>query len=77
MNETNTTDAPRVTYTDHLPDLITEEDYHDPPERQRVRVRLTITPNGVEMLGDSMYAHRIEELFHGLGADEIERMLCG
>jgi hypothetical protein len=61
----------------HLPDLITEEDYLDFPERKKIRLRIETTEQGIEIIGDSMYAHLVEELLIQLGADEIERMLCG
>ena len=68
---------PLTRFVTHLPDLIREEDYLESSERQKFRVRIKITDEGVEILGDSMYAHLVEELLTQLGADEIERMLCG
>ncbi|MET0649055.1 MAG: radical SAM-modified peptide, FtsH ternary system-associated [Pyrinomonadaceae bacterium] len=68
--------GPRHRFVDHLPDLITVEDYRT-PEQKRVRVRITITDEGVEILGDSMYAALLEELLARTGAAEVERMLCG
>jgi len=68
---------PQTRFVAHLPDLITEDDYHQSPEQQKIRVRIELTDEGVEILGDSMYAHLIEDLLTQLGADEIERMLCG
>lgn len=60
----------------HLPDLITDEDYLQ-PEVKRVRLRITVTDEGIEILGDSMYAPLLEKLLAEVGAEEIERMLCG
>jgi hypothetical protein len=77
MTERTRIDRPHSRFVDHLPDLITEEDYRDPPDRKKVRIRITITTNGVEILGDSMYAPLLERLLGEAGADEIERMLCG
>ena len=68
---------PATRFVADLPDLITEEDYLDPPGRQKIRLRISITDTGVDVLGDSMFASRLEDLFAALGAEEIERMLCG
>jgi FtsH ternary system-associated peptide len=76
MTKTNEGSEVRVRFVSHLPDLITDADYQE-PERKRIRVRLAITPEGIEILGDSMYAPLIEELLAKTGAKEIERMLCG
>lgn len=76
MSEGQNGGRPRLRFVDHLPDLITEEDYQT-PERKRVRVRITVTDDGLEILGDSMYAALLEDLLARAGADEIERMLCG
>ena len=69
--------TPKPKFVNHLPDLITEADYQDDPAKQKVRVQVRTTPDGVEILGDSMYAHLIEALLSDLEPDEIERMLCG
>jgi len=66
----------KLRFVASLPDLITEADYME-PERKRIRLRLTITDEGIEILGDSMYAHLVEGLLASVGAEEIERMLCG
>jgi hypothetical protein len=63
-------------FVPHLPDLITDADYLE-PDRKRIRVRLAITPDGIEILADSMYAPLLEKLLADVGAKEIERMLCG
>lgn len=68
---------PKTKFVGHLPDLITEEDYHDAPDVKKVRLRIQITEQGIEILGDSMYAGELEELLRQMGAKEIERMLCG
>lgn len=66
----------RLRFVAHLPDLITDEDYLQ-PEVKRVRLRITVTDEGIEILGDSMYAPLLEKLLAQVGAEEIERMLCG
>ena len=68
---------PRTRFVEHLPDLITPEDYLDPPDRKKIRIRITITNQGIEILGDRMYAPLLEELLARTDATEIERMLCG
>ncbi len=69
--------SPKTRFVSHLPDLIQEEDYLECTEQKKIRLRIDMTDEGVEILGDSMYAHLVEELLAQLGADEIERMLCG
>lgn len=70
------TEGARLRFVAHLPDLITDEDYLE-PEVKRVRLRISVTNDGIEILGDSMYAHLLEKLLGEAGASEIERMLCG
>jgi len=77
MDHSDSNLPPKPRFVAYLPDLITQEDYLDSPKQQKLRVRIDITDEGVEILGDSMYAHLVEELLAQLGADEIERMLCG
>lgn len=60
-----------------LPDLILPEEYDDHPHGLLVRIRLTATPEGVEVLGDAFRPHLLEELLAQLGPDEIQQMLCG
>lgn len=67
----------KTRFVSHLPDLIKEEDYLECTEQKKIRLRIDLTDEGVDILGDSMYAHLVEELLAQLGADEIERMLCG
>jgi hypothetical protein len=76
MSEKKADAGPRLRFVGHLPDLITDADYLE-PERKRVRLRITVTDDGIEILADSMYAPLLEELLGRAGADEIERMLCG
>ncbi|HEX8141242.1 MAG TPA: radical SAM-modified peptide, FtsH ternary system-associated [Pyrinomonadaceae bacterium] len=69
-------ERPPLRFVAHLPDLITDEDYLQ-PEVKRVRLRIAVTEDGIEILGDSMYAPLLEKLLAQLGVEEIERMLCG
>jgi NifB/MoaA-like Fe-S oxidoreductase len=76
MSESEKGRPPRLRFVPHLPDLITDEDYLQ-AEVKRVRLRITVTDEGIEILGDSMYAPILEKLLAEVGAEEIERMLCG
>ncbi len=67
----------KTKFVEHLPDLITESDYQDPPNIQKVKVRIRATEDGVEVLGDSMYAPLLEQFLEELEPEELERMLCG
>ncbi|MEM7578391.1 MAG: radical SAM-modified peptide, FtsH ternary system-associated [Cyanobacteria bacterium P01_A01_bin.80] len=77
MDDSTPDKPPKTRFVSHLPDLITEEDYLSCSEQKKVRVRINVNQEGVDVLGDSMYAQLIEELMAQLGAEEIERMLCG
>lgn len=68
---------PKTKFVEHLPDLITEDDYRDPADQKKIRLQIKATAHGVEILGDSMYAHKLEDLLAEMGAEEIEKMLCG
>ena len=69
--------SPTTRFMPHLPDLITEEDYRDAPEKKKIRVRIRVTGDGVEVLGDTMHAPVLEKLFAETGAKEIQKMPCG
>ena len=71
------TDLPQATYVNHIPDLMTWEDYEVSHERKLVRFRLTVTDQGLEIVGDSPYPHLLEQLLAKLGPEVIEMMLCG
>ncbi len=58
-----------------MPDLITEADYVDPPGKKKVRVRITVTDEGVEApgeTGDSMYPILAKEVVREVSEDDIE-----
>ena len=61
----------------HLPDLMTSEDYGQDNQRKVIRLRLTSTEHGLEILGDSPYPQPLEELLAALEPAVIEKMLCG
>jgi hypothetical protein len=66
-----------VVYVGHIPDLMTWDDYEVSHRRRLVRLRLTITEEGVEIIGDSPYPHLLEKLLAELDAKKVEMMLCG
>lgn len=49
-------------YVADLPDLITAEDYAADPQGRLVRLRLKVTADGVEILGDAARPEEIERL---------------
>jgi hypothetical protein len=76
MKETSTQSC-ATRFVPHLPDLITEQDYQDAPQTKRIRLRISLTGDGVEVLGDTMHAPVLEKLLREMGAREIEKMPCG
>jgi len=56
---------------------MTWEDYEVSHERKLVRFRLTVTDQGLEIIGDSPYPHLLEELLAKLDPARLEMMLCG
>ena len=77
MKPTSPNRQAKTRFVDHLPDLITEADYQAPPERKKIRIRISLTGEGVEILGDTMHAPLLEEMLTRAGATEIQKMLCG
>jgi hypothetical protein len=66
-----------VTFVDQLPDLMTLEDYQVAHRRKTIRIRLTVTDEGLEIIGDSPYPQLLEELLAALDPETIEMTLCG
>jgi hypothetical protein len=64
-------------FVENLPDLIQPEEYADNPEGRLVRLRISVTGDGVEILGDAFRPEVLEEILRKLGPGEIEQMLCG
>jgi hypothetical protein len=70
-------------FVESLPDLIDGAEYGDHPSGGLVRLRISVTATGVELLGDGMRPEHIEALLMSLAADgpddgwEMEQMLCG
>lgn len=77
MKKNKILDKAQIEYVAYLPDLITEEDYKAPPNEQKVRVQIKVTEDGIQILGDSIYASLLENILTDLGSEKIERMLCG
>jgi hypothetical protein len=64
-------------FVGNLPDLIQPEEYADHPDGRLIRLRISVTEDGVEILGDAFRPEVLEEILRGLGPGEIEQMLCG
>jgi hypothetical protein len=72
----------RHSFVASLPDLIDPAEYASHPEGGLVRLRITVTATGVEVLGDGMRPDQIEAVLSSLtGPDDegptMEQMLCG
>jgi hypothetical protein len=64
-------------FVEALPDLIDAAEYEDHPDGDLVRVRVTVTESGIEILGDGMRPAAVEAVLAALGLPEMEQMLCG
>ncbi|WP_445548390.1 MULTISPECIES: radical SAM-modified peptide, FtsH ternary system-associated [unclassified Frankia] len=64
-------------FVESLPDLIDASEYDDHPDGRLVRVRITVTGSGVEILGDAFRPAVLEALLADLGGGATEQMLCG
>ncbi|WP_239405954.1 radical SAM-modified peptide, FtsH ternary system-associated [Frankia sp. Cj3] len=60
-----------------LPDLIDASEYPGHPDGRLVRVRITVTESGVEILGDAFRPAALEALLADVGGGATEQMLCG
>lgn len=69
-------DQERV-FVAELEDLIDASEYDDHPEGGLVRLRITVGPDGVHVLGDAIRPALLEALLEQFGDGPIERMLCG
>jgi hypothetical protein len=67
----------RHEFVESLPDLIDAAEYDRHPEGGLVRLRVTVTENGVEVLGDALRPELVEALLAALGGGPTEQMLCG
>ena len=64
-------------FVDHLPDLIDPDDYPDDPNGRRIRLRIRLTDQGIEILGDAVRPDELDRLLETLDPEVIEQMLCG
>lgn len=69
-------------FTESLPDLIGAHEYNQYPDGTLVRIRISITENGVELLGDGIRPELVEQVVSaisdGVGDPVVmEQMLCG
>lgn len=71
------TDGAAHPFVDALPDLIDPAEYAAHPSGGLVRLRVVVTADGVEVLGDAMRPAGVEELLAALGGGTVEQMLCG
>jgi hypothetical protein len=64
-------------FVEDVPDLIDPSEYDQHPQGNLVRIRISTTANGVEVLGDALRPETLERLLEHLGPEAIEQMLCG
>lgn len=69
-------------FTESLPDLIDAHEYDQYPDGTLVRIRISISENGVEILGDGIRPELVEQVLtaitDGIGGRVLmEQMLCG
>jgi len=71
-------EAAAVKIVAELPDLMRPEDYMNAAMTKKVRFRLTLNDEGLEVLGDSLYVESLERLLSGvIKKQPLERSLCG
>jgi FtsH ternary system-associated peptide len=64
-------------FTESLPDLIDASEYSRYPDGALVRIRISVTDTGVEILGDGLRPEFIEQVLAAISVDPMEQMLCG
>lgn len=69
--------AADVEFVPHLPDLITPEEYSGHPKGRLVRLQISVTDQGIQILADGFRPAAVEELLAALGVGPVEQMLCG
>jgi hypothetical protein len=67
----------RHAFVPSLPDLIDSSEYAAHPGGGLVRLRITVTESGVELLGDGLRPDAVEAVLTALGGGTMEQMLCG
>jgi len=68
---------PEYVFVPELPDLITPDEYIDHPDGRLIRIRIVVTDQGVEIIGDGFRPAAVEQVLAALGSGPIEQMLCG
>jgi hypothetical protein len=74
--QTRPDDVPFV-FVPHLPDLISPQEYDAHPDGHLVRIEISVTDDGVRILGDAFRPAVVERLLAALGEGPIQEMLCG
>ena len=65
-------------FTESLPDLIDAKEYSRYPDGTLVRIKISVTDAGVEILGDGLRPELVEQVLAAIGGGELmEQMLCG
>ena len=65
-------------FTESLPDLIDAKEYSRYPNGTLVRIKISVTDTGVEIIGDGLRPELIEQVLAAIGgSDPMEQMLCG
>jgi hypothetical protein len=64
-------------FVPELPDLIDACEYADHPDGRLVRVRVTVTADGVRILGDGLRPACVESLLRAICDAPMEQTLCG
>ena len=68
---------PKVRYVAELPDLIDAADCAADPGGRLVRLRLSVTDEGVEILGDALRPEDLDRLLLALDPATLDQTLCG
>jgi hypothetical protein len=71
------TEKLKILPVSYISDLMTWDDYDGVETKKRVRVRLSVTENGLEIIADGPYPKELEALLSGLDIKVIECMICG
>jgi hypothetical protein len=68
----------KTVFVAELPDLISPDSYAGDPSGRQVKLRIRMTTDGIEILGDAVRPQEIEKILREvLGIQQIEQMLCG
>ena len=67
----------KTVFVQQLPDLIQPADYDNDPESKKMRIRIRMINDGVEILGDAQRPDKLDDMLEGLSPNVIEKVLCG